>query len=168
MQNSNTRKVILKKAIEKDFPDLFDLYQDCFQRSSGEAWSKISLKNTLVQPTSHVILFYTEEGDAEEKIQKPEGFSILQVLGDEVELLSFGVKYNRQKKGLGKIFLEKTISYCRDLEGSKFFLEVDENNKSAICVYEYAGLKITGNRIGYYKYAGGFRSDAFLMTLHLY
>lgn len=78
------------------------------------------------------------------------GYLWYSFLLDESELLRIGVQTSEQGHGAGSFLLE---AYLKELASqcSKFFLEVSENNKKAIQLYEKAQYKPYLTRKNYYS-----------------
>lgn len=154
---------LLHQASEKDFNDIIRLYQLCFSLSSIGVWSEESLLTTLNLTTTKVFLL-TLNSDI---VAQPIGFAVLQVVDEEVELLSIGIIPEKQNKGIGKLFLSRIKTQLQNLKYQKIFLEVNAENKTAIFVYKYSGFQILTKRIGYYRGENGALYDCLVMALNL-
>ncbi len=80
---------------------------------------------------------------------KTVGFACFQHFLDECHILNVAVLPQYRKQGIGHQLMEWML---RCLEGARdFFLEVRENNSSAISLYESMGFQIIGKRKKYYR-----------------
>ena len=81
----------------------------------------------------------------------PAGFALALDLGDECEVLSFGVVPTRRRAGIGSALLEALCLEAR-LRGAKsIVLEVAANNVAALGLYTIRGFIQVGRRSGYYR-----------------
>ena len=93
-------------------------------------------------------------------------YAVLMPVLDEAELLTIAVAANRQRKGLGRALLQAQLSWARQQNMRRIFLEVRVTNQSAIALYRSLGFAEIGMRRGYYQNAQG-REDALLMSCEL-
>lgn len=84
------------------------------------------------------------------------------VAEDEAEIIDIGTKPDMRGKGLATKILNKTITKLKGKGIRTLFLEVAEDNKTAIELYTNAGFEKYNIRKGYYN-IGGNRLDAILM-----
>ncbi|HMT02272.1 MAG TPA: ribosomal protein S18-alanine N-acetyltransferase [Burkholderiales bacterium] len=90
-------------------------------------------------------------------------FSIVMM---EADILQIWVKRDYQNQGYGKIILKHILNLLEKRLIKSVFLEVRENNKSAIIFYTKFGFQLIGTRKNYYK-VGNDYFDALLMRLEL-
>lgn len=83
---------------------------------------------------------------------------------DEAELLTIGVRPDRQGRGLGRAMLAHMLARMSTEHRTRCHLEVRESNVRAIGLYESVGFARVGLRKNYYRTAEG-REHAILMTL---
>ncbi len=102
-----------------------------------------------------------------DKRGKMAGFAIIKKAGIEAELLSIVVNKKWRSKGLGKSLLKALIDDLFNSEVEELFLEVDENNNSAIHLYRNFGFIEVGKRQGYYRLKNGKKTSALVMALKL-
>lgn len=95
------------------------------------------------------------------------GFALGRVAADECELLSLGVESEHRSKGIGAQLLSATMSRATVEKARWFYLEVAENNKSALRLYKNYGLNGVGQRLDYYENADGSRTNAYTMRCAL-
>jgi len=77
-------------------------------------------------------------------------FAIWQVASDECELLSIAVNAAERGNGYAKILMEHSHKELAKQGFKKFFLEVRENNTTAISLYKKFGYEKIAERKKYY------------------
>jgi len=95
------------------------------------------------------------------------GFAFGRVAADECELLSLGVEPDFRSQGIGARLLTAAMSHAAAEKARWFFLEVAEDNKSALRLYKNFGLTGVGKRLDYYENADGSRTNAYTMRCAL-
>ena len=90
------------------------------------------------------------------------GYLLATIIEDEAEILSIGVKPNRQRQGVGKRLLKHFFDYGASRNMAKAVLEVAEDNLPALRLYRDFGFAEFGRRKGYYK-QGNQKIDAIIM-----
>jgi len=95
------------------------------------------------------------------------GFALGRVVADECELLSLGVEPDFRSQGIGAQLLAAAMSRAAAEKARWFFLEVAEDNKSALRLYRSYGLTGVGQRLDYYENADGSRTNAYTMRCAL-
>lgn len=97
------------------------------------------------------------------------GYVLMQVLVDEVEILTIGVAKTAQGQGLGAAFLARAfddLSVQNQINAC--LLEVRESNWTAIALYQKCGFVTIGRRKNYYPEPNtAEREDALLMRKNL-
>lgn len=79
------------------------------------------------------------------------GYYFLSVLDDEAELHNIAVPKIFQQRGIGTYILKNIVNRC-DANGiQRLYLEVRDDNASAIHLYEKMGFLRIGRRPGYYS-----------------
>jgi len=96
-----------------------------------------------------------------------DGFALLQVAGDEAEVLTLAVRPAARRSGLGRRLTLSAARRAADLGARRVFLEVAEDNAAARALYAGLGFQPTGRRPRYYARADGARVDALLLVLNL-
>lgn len=91
------------------------------------------------------------------------GFAIGRIAGPEVELLTIAVDPDYRRQGLAHQLMEafETKAKANNIEDA--FLEVAENNRAAIALYESFGFTEKGMRKNYYASPTGPRITALVM-----
>ncbi|MGU9962779.1 MAG: GNAT family N-acetyltransferase [Candidatus Halichondribacter symbioticus] len=96
------------------------------------------------------------------------GFAIGQHLDKtQTELLTLAIIPYEQGKGHGRDLLNQFIAEVVDTGRKSIFLEVAENNTSALHLYEKAGFKRVGLRPAHYEAPNAPNIDAILMRLDI-
>ena len=85
----------------------------------------------------------------------------------QTELLTLAIIPEQQGKGYGRDLLNLFIKRARSLSVQHIFLEVAENNKSALGLYIMAGFYKIGFRTDYYKVPDAPPINAVLMRLDI-
>jgi [ribosomal protein S18]-alanine N-acetyltransferase len=78
------------------------------------------------------------------------GFIMARLAADEAEILSVAVARTRQGRGLARSLLDLHLRRLAGLGARAVFLEVDENNRPAIRLYDRAGFREVSRRANYY------------------
>lgn len=119
-----------------DLDELAALHKACFP---SKPWDKKQLQSSLSLETTSAYGL-KEEG-------RLLAFVLVQSCGDEHEVLSIGVHPEHRKRGLGRVLLKKLTV---ELRVGSLFLEVAEDNWSAIHLYESLDFTVFSCRKGYY------------------
>ena len=94
------------------------------------------------------------------------GFILISDLQECAEILTFAVLPEYQKQGIGTILMQEMLSWAKQHNKERIFLEVAADNTSALSLYKKMGFVETGKRPAYYK-RGCHRIDALCMTYTL-
>lgn len=87
------------------------------------------------------------------------GFAGFKIIIDEADIMNIVVKRNFRKNGIGSVLLENLISLSKSLNLKSITLEVNENNISAINLYNKFDFVKLGVRKNYYG-----NSNAIIMS----
>lgn len=79
------------------------------------------------------------------------GFASYRVIAPEAEILNIAVLPAFRRQGFGARLLQEVMRIARDCGVSDMFLEVREDNREAIRLYERFGFRVTGRRRDYYR-----------------
>lgn len=93
---------------------------------------------------------------------EPAGFILVRDLGNESEILSFGVAPRWRRRGIGRALLDRAIAEAASRGLPSIVLEVAVDNHPAIELYNIAGFGVVGRRARYYRRPDG-RADAFVL-----
>ncbi len=83
------------------------------------------------------------------------GFLMSRLVADETEILTVAVAPKQRRQGLAEQLLQRHLGRLAALGITKVFLEVGEDNRPALRLYEKAGFRQVGRREGYYPRAKG-------------
>lgn len=119
-------------------------------------WSYDVLEEELECDNSYVIVAKVDENTIV-------GFAGLKVILDEADIMNIVVKKDFRHNGIGSFLLENLINHSKDLNLKTITLEVNENNLSAIRLYDKFSFDKLGIRKNYYDGI----SDAIIMSKKL-
>lgn len=92
-----------------------------------------------------------------------DGFGLLRCLGEEAELLGLAVMPAARRSGLAKRLLDDLLAWAGAQGARAVLLEVNENNRAALRLYEAAGFRTIARRMAYYDSEDGATGDALVM-----
>ncbi len=78
------------------------------------------------------------------------GFLLSRIAAGEAEILTVAVAPSERGRGLATQLLHRHLGRLAALGVAQVFLEVGEDNRSALCLYDRAGFRQVGRRAGYY------------------
>jgi len=137
--------------------ELAKLHAGLFEK----AWDAPSFLSLLAHPGSTA--FLARVGTPAEIV----GFILGQLAADEAEILTLGVRQDRQRHGIGRRLVEALGRAARKAEARRLFLEVGHGNAAALGLYNGLGFQEVGRRKGYYERAGAPAEDALTLALTL-
>ena len=132
---------------------LAEFHASCFTNSE-KRYSEKSMLFFIEKPIYHI--FYNHIS-----------LVIIQIIGEESELITLSVDSKRRRKGIGYELLKSSIIYLEDLDIKKLFLEVATTNKIALELYHKVGFTACGLRKGYYVTGTGNKTDATIMSYNM-
>ena len=91
------------------------------------------------------------------------GFALGRIAGPEVELLTIAVDADFRRNGFANKLMIAFETKAKAKNAKDAFLEVAENNKAAIALYERCGFTQKGMRKNYYASPNGARITALVM-----
>ena len=130
--------------------------KDILYSNFDNFWSYDVLEDELESDNSYVIVAKNSENIIV-------GFAGLKVILDEANIMNIVVKKDFRHHGIGSILLEDLINYSKSINLKTITLEVNENNLSAIRLYD----KFSFDRLGIRKKYYNGESDAIIMSKHL-
>ncbi len=86
---------------------------------------------------------------------------------EETHLLNLTVEPALQRRGIGRLLLDRLAARARARGDRMIWLEVRQSNAAARRLYRDAGMVEVGLRRGYYPAEGNAREDAIVMRLAL-
>ncbi len=93
----------------------------------------------------------------------PKGYILMRSLGDEDEILSFGVLNSIRRNGIGSILFKKIDEIILKSRKKRILLEVNKNNYKAILFYKKFGFKDLKVLKKYYNTDNG-KEDGLLLS----
>jgi len=91
------------------------------------------------------------------------GFALTRLAADEAEILTIAVAAQWRGGGVGRALLTEALRRAANAGARAMFLEVDEDNASALALYRRLGFAKVGERPGYYRRKDGSRALAVVM-----
>ncbi|MGF1444700.1 MAG: GNAT family N-acetyltransferase [Pikeienuella sp.] len=92
------------------------------------------------------------------------GLIVVQIAGDEAEILNFGVVRPARRQGLGTDLLAAAEALAAELGAARLVLEVAVDNAPARGLYARFGYAEIGRRAAYYLRHDGSRVDALVLA----
>lgn len=135
------------------------MHEEAFSVQDESPWSADAFRDLLSSPGVEATL-YSMGCD-------PVGFALIRSVMDESEILSISVIPKKQKQGFGALILKMELGKLAKNAVSKVFLEVRQDNLSAVRLYESVGFRRISNRKKYYKLSSGQHVDAAVYLLDL-
>jgi [ribosomal protein S18]-alanine N-acetyltransferase len=145
--------MIFRVAIPNDGAAMAALHASSFEA----AWDEATLQDFIA---SDLVLVADEDGSLN-------GFIIVRHLFDEAEILSLCVKTTAHQRGVGSALVTTSFALLVKLGVQKLFLEVAEDNKSALALYARTGFSQIARRKAYYMRSAGSPIDALVMSITL-
>jgi [ribosomal protein S18]-alanine N-acetyltransferase len=93
----------------------------------------------------------------------PTGFAMSRLVVDEAEILTVAVAPSARRAGLATFLLQHHFGRLVGLGARKVFLEVAEDNMTAVRLYQRHGFDEIGRRNAYYSRAKGPPATAIVM-----
>lgn len=127
--------------------------KDILQTNFDNFWNFEIFKQELVNTnSSYLVLRYENEIVC---------FGGIKIILDEANIMDIVTRKDKRNHGFAKILLNELIKLSKENNCKSITLEVNENNKIAIHLYETLNFKQVGLRKKYYKGT----DNAILMTL---
>jgi [ribosomal protein S18]-alanine N-acetyltransferase len=143
---------------EGDLADLdavIRVMNDSFDRRYGEAWTGPQCAGLLPMPGVWLSLARDASGVI--------GFALSRIVATEAELLLLAVRRGAQRRGIGRLLLERFTADAKTRGADRLHLEVREGNH-AVKLYEESGFALVGRRRNYYSGPDGRCYDALTLA----
>jgi [ribosomal protein S18]-alanine N-acetyltransferase len=137
--------------------ELADLHRGLFDKP----WDAAAFQGLLAHPGATA--FIARLSSPIEMV----GFVVGQLAADEAEILTLGVRTDRQRHGIGRKLVEALARASKKAEARRLFLEVAAGNAAALGLYKSLGFAEVGRRKGYYQRPVGAAEDALTLALNL-
>lgn len=142
--------VVIRDYDVKDFRDIVEIDAEAFGNRNP-------VYDTYVYVTFGSDLIVADTGG------KVVGYIALMDLGKDAKIISFAVKKEFRRKGIGTKLLKTAIERCKQRGKERILLEVRVSNTVAQRLYKKNGFKIVDVIPNYYNDG----EDAYLMALDL-
>lgn len=119
-------------------------------RSFPVGWSETEFERLLSDPS--VVTHVARENGGRGKAL---GFLMSRCAADEAEILSVAIDPKSRGRGLAGDLLRHHLARIAARGITRIFLEVGEDNRSALRLYSRAGFREVGKRAGYYPRSEG-------------
>lgn len=149
----------LRLADGRDIAPVMAVMTAAFDPRYGEAWSAPQVLGSFATGIAWARL---AEADGE-----PVGFTLCRRVGPEAELLLIGVPPEWRGKGYGTELLLAARHDAQLRGADSLFLEVREDNNSALGLYRRGGFVAIGRRRDYYRGPGDTKFDAITLRCDL-
>lgn len=127
---------MIRDAKPSDIDQILSIERENFDRP----WSELSFLNEFKKDKCDFLVCETGGQVA--------GYIIFWYILDEAELANISVSKKHRRKGIAAELFNTCLKMHPDV--SRIYLEVDETNTGAICLYEGFGFKKTGYIKDYY------------------
>lgn len=161
---------VLRPLSQADLDDVMLIEQAAYEF----AWTRGNFIDSLLAgywtqslwgPGPHALGCDTDQGLASTYPLSLRAYGWACLGAGEVHLLNLTVAPWAQGRGHARLLLDQLVVWGRQQGAESLLLEVRPTNLRAIALYERYGLRLVGQRPGYYPAAHGQREDALLMSL---
>ena len=132
-----------------------DSIKDILESDFDDFWNYNIIKTELENKNSYYIIAKKDETIV--------GFAGIIDTVDQYEITNIVVKKKYRNEGIGTLLLNNIIDFVKNSKKGKLYLEVNNNNTSAIALYKNHGFIKCGIRKKYYNNT----DDAILMLLQV-
>jgi ribosomal-protein-alanine N-acetyltransferase len=127
--------------------------------SFPKPWDETAMAQFIAGPDTVCLIASSFDSSA----GSPSGLLIARRAAAEAELLTLAVAPHCRRAGLGKTLLQAAMTRLGEAGATQLFLEVEEGNEAAFCLYRALGAKAVGRRPRYYDSG----ADAAIFSLAL-
>jgi [ribosomal protein S18]-alanine N-acetyltransferase len=135
-----------------DLERLARVHAQCFPE---DPWDAAALAGVLAMTGAEARV--AEEGG------RTVGLLFATILGEEAEILTFGVAPEARRRGVARALLGDIYVRALALGATRVILEVAADNEMALALYESEGFRTVGLRHAYYHRDKGPAIDAWLL-----
>ena len=121
----------------------FDEIKNVLTSDFDDFWNSETLKNELCNNNSHYIVAKINNNIV--------GFAGIKIILDEADIMNIVTKKDSRNSGIGSTLFSSVIDFAKSKNVKKITLEVNENNLSAIHLYEKFGFVRIAERKKYYN-----------------
>jgi [ribosomal protein S18]-alanine N-acetyltransferase len=148
-------EIALSEGGISDLDAVMTIMDDSFDPRFGEAWTAAQCAGLLPMPGVWLSLARDSSGTI--------GFALSRAIAGEAELLLLAVRRRSQRRGVGKMLLDRFTAHARKRGAERLHLEVREGNR-AVKLYERSGFVLVGRRRDYYSGPDGQCFDALTLA----
>lgn len=139
-------QIKLKPLTEKELEQVLELDDLCF----GGLWSLEGYKREINSTNSCLLILCLERENPEKII----GLGCFWAILEEAHITILAIHPDFQGRSLGKFLLTKLLESAQKRNLETATLEVGENNKIALSMYQKFGFAVAGRRKKYYQKTG--------------
>jgi ribosomal-protein-alanine N-acetyltransferase len=147
----------IERAGAAEAERMAELHARCF----AQCWDAAAFARLMAREGSLAFLASPLAGPA------PQSLILVQLAGDEAEILTVGTIPAARRTGLARALLNATANEAHECGARAMFLEVAEDNIAARCLYHALGFRMAGKRRGYYREMSGKLTDALILRAAL-
>ena len=147
--------IIISEGGMADLEAVMQVMGDSFDPAYGEAWTSAQCAGLMPMPGVWLSLARTGDDVI--------GFALGRIVLKEAELLLLAVRQDGQRKGIGRMLLDRFILVAASRDADRLHLEVRAGNP-AMNLYLKAGFAEVGRRKNYYTGSDGQIYDALTLT----
>lgn len=148
-------EIVVAPMERGDVDDAAELHANAFARS----WSGDELAALLAQDTTFgFVARRVGQGHT-----RPAGFVLARLAAGEAEILTIAVDRRHRRQGVGRLLMDNVLQRLHADRAEWLFLEVDEENASALALYRRLRFEEVGRRPAYYSDANGRRTSALVL-----
>ena len=147
--------IIISEGGMADLEAVMQVMGDSFDPAYGEAWTSAQCAGLMPMPGVWLSLARTGDDVI--------GFALGRIVLKEAELLLLAVRQDGQRKGIGRMLLDRFILVAASRGADRLHLEVRAGNP-AMNLYLKAGFAEVGRRKNYYTGSDGQIYDALTLT----
>ena len=144
---------VVANATARDAGELAAIHASGFERG----WDVTEIERLLAD--SQTVVHLARPGGK----RPATGFVMSRMVPPEAEIMTVAVLPKARGAGLAKAMLRHHLGRLAALGVRSVFLEVAEDNRAALRLYEGFGFEEVGRRQGYYARAGGTAATAIVM-----
>jgi ribosomal-protein-alanine N-acetyltransferase len=138
-------ELVVVRATPSDIGAMADIHA----RSFSKPWHEDDIERLLSGKGVEAFVVRTH-GSGE---GPPCGFIIIRAVADEAEIITIATNPAMRRLGIGRALMNHAIRQMHSDRVARLFLEVSEDNQTALPLYRSLGFRQVGLRSGYYTSA---------------
>jgi len=136
-------------VVDRAAPGDIGAMADIHARSFSKPWHEDEIARLLSGKGVEAFVVRTH-GSGE---GPPCGFVIIRAVADEAEIITIATDPSKRRLGIGRALMNHAIRQMHGDRVARLFLEVSEDNQTALPLYRSLGFRQVGMRKGYYASA---------------